>query len=200
MKSLPYIIISVLFVVLFHGCYKQHNETHRAVIRQLQHYPESTLQDIYKSFFQDEFGPGHLIGDTNHAREYFDYELLEMTSSGNYIAEPCGTGHNFFRVPMDLVKDGKITPEDYFAAFIESASFYRIPEPGVWHEKWHIIVQEIEAMHLSIENFEQDKAALDGMLQSGQTAVHHSKVYSERYDPHYRIMGKAYWEKLKESL
>lgn len=193
-------MITVLLLMLIQGCNKQHDEIRRAVTRQMQQYPESTLQDIYKSFFQDEFGPGHLIGDTNHASEYFNYELLEMTSSGNYIADPCGMGRNFFRVPMDLVKDGKITPEDYFAAFIKSAAFYRIPETEMWQEKWHIIVQEIEAMNLTIDNFEQDKTALELMLQSGEIVVHHSDTYSERYDPHYRIMGKAYWEKLKGSL
>ena len=35
-----------------------------AVSRQMQKYPKSTLKDLYKNFFQDKFGPGHIIGDT----------------------------------------------------------------------------------------------------------------------------------------
>ena len=41
---------------------------HSAIERQLATYPESTLQDIYKSFYQEHFGPGHIISDTASAR------------------------------------------------------------------------------------------------------------------------------------
>ena len=32
-----------------------------AVSWQIQTYPKSTLKDLYKNFFQDKFGPGHII-------------------------------------------------------------------------------------------------------------------------------------------
>ncbi|MBN2572179.1 MAG: hypothetical protein JXA68_08635, partial [Ignavibacteriales bacterium] len=32
-----------------------------AIESELKHFPEATLIDIYKNFFQDEFGPGHII-------------------------------------------------------------------------------------------------------------------------------------------
>lgn len=32
-----------------------------AVERQITMYPNSTLRDIYKNFFQDRFGPGHIM-------------------------------------------------------------------------------------------------------------------------------------------
>ena len=35
--------------------------TEVAIERQLQDYPESRVQDIYKNFCQDNLGPGHLI-------------------------------------------------------------------------------------------------------------------------------------------
>ena len=38
-----------------------------AVERMLADYPQSTLQDIYKSFFQDRFGPGHIVPDSAKA-------------------------------------------------------------------------------------------------------------------------------------
>ena len=39
-----------------------------AISRQLQDYPESRVQDIYKSFCQDNLGPGHLIPNPESAR------------------------------------------------------------------------------------------------------------------------------------
>jgi hypothetical protein len=49
----------------------------KAVINELKYYPEARLRDIYKNFFQDAFGPGHLIPDTTHAGNYLNYELQQ---------------------------------------------------------------------------------------------------------------------------
>lgn len=178
------------------ACRQGKSEIGRAVEAQLVLYPESTLQDIYKSFFQDEFGPGHLLNDTAGARQYLDYELSEMSSSGHYMAEPCGTGKNFYRVPLDLVKDGKIPFEAYYNAFIRSAAHFRTPDSAFWELKWKQIVDELERMNLQIKDFEKDKASLEQMLEDGGAVVHHSEVYSKSYDPHYRIMGEAQWKHL----
>lgn len=53
------------------------NEDHikKAVLGELKHYPETQLRDIYKNFFQDAYGPGHLIPDSTHAGKYLDIEL-----------------------------------------------------------------------------------------------------------------------------
>lgn len=178
------------------GC----NDIRQAVGDQLKRYPESTLQDIYKSFFQDEFGPGHLLTDTAGARNYLQHELSGMSSMKNYIAEPCGMGRNFYRVPLDFVKDGKIPFADYFAAFLESAETFRIPEAEKWKAIWERIVLEIDAMGLDIPNYVGDKSSLAEMLEKGESVAHHSAAYSERYDPHYRIIGTKQWKKLIGSL
>ena len=38
-------------------------------------YPLATLQDIYKTCYQDFFGAEHLMNDTAAARYYINYEL-----------------------------------------------------------------------------------------------------------------------------
>jgi len=40
-----------------------------AVLYESKYYPEARLRDIYKNFFQDPFGPGHLIPDTTKQQE-----------------------------------------------------------------------------------------------------------------------------------
>lgn len=189
-------LVNIFLLVIIISCSNRESDIILAVRAQLKIYPASTLQDIYKSFFQDEFGPGHLITDSTGAREYLESELSDMESRGNYIAEPCGTGKNFFRVPLDLVKDGKVTADDYLDAFLESAESFSIPETELWKKKWDSIVKEIEKSKLPVNNFAEDKVSLDEMLKKGETAVHHSRSYSEKYDPHYRIMGKEQWENL----
>lgn len=199
-KSLSALIGITLAMLTLQSCCQDDNEIVQAVRNQLQRYPESSLQDIYKSFFQDEFGPGHLLNDTAGARKYLEYELSEMTSTGNHVAEPCGTGKNFFRVPLELVKEGMIPFESYLAAFMESAASFRSPETGEWKRKWEQIVRVIESMNLEIQNFEEDKMAISRMLDSGEAIVHHSVKYEELYNPHYRIMGKEQWKGLKSKF
>ena len=195
------LIISILFIsiVIMSGC-NQRSQIRQAVETQMKEYPESRLQDIYKSFFQDEFGPGHLIGDEAVAREYFDLELDDMVSKGRYNAEPCGTGKNFYRVPMDLVKDGKIPADVYFDAFLASAKSFKSPDLNAWKKQWGEIISVIDKMDLKIKDYSIHKQALDKWLDKGQTTLHHSDEYVKAYDPYYRIMSKEQWEKLKTAL
>ncbi len=70
-----------VFSPFFTGAFaEKKNPVLKTVEKQIQKYPESALKDIYKSFFQDEYGHGHLLTDTSVSRKYFDYELSQMTS------------------------------------------------------------------------------------------------------------------------
>ncbi len=62
-----------------------------AVCRQMQTYPKSTLKDLYKNFFQDKFGPGHIISDTTAAGDYLRRELVSYTEcTGEIASRPAG--------------------------------------------------------------------------------------------------------------
>ena len=79
-------ILLVLFPLLS-GC--RTASENDAIARQLQDYPESRVQDIYKSFCQDKLGPGHLIPDPQSAKDYLLSELeafREDLDSGRYDA------------------------------------------------------------------------------------------------------------------
>lgn len=81
-------------------------QIHTAVERHFQLYPASLLIDVYKSFFQVEHGPGHLLKDPDAARKRFDQELSDMTSRGRYTLEPCGLGLRFCRVNRIVQQTG----------------------------------------------------------------------------------------------
>ena len=66
----------LLPLLLLLGC--QPSSRKDAISRQLQDYPESRVQDIYKSFCQDNLGPGHLIPDADAARNYLNAELASF--------------------------------------------------------------------------------------------------------------------------
>jgi hypothetical protein len=196
-----YINITLIILVitsLFSSCNHHNPSLRQAIENQMKLYPASTLQDLYKSFFQDEYGPGHMAPDSAGAAGYLDYELSGMVSRHDYIAVPCGAGINFYRVPLDLVKDSIIPEGMYLSAFMISAKDFKTPDIEVWKAKWAAILSEIEAMNLQLPDFEKDKAAISEMLSRGETVVHHSDAFTKAYDPHYRIMKLEQWEKLKK--
>jgi hypothetical protein len=171
------------------GCTPSNDPIRQAVQNQLKLYPASTLQDIYKSFFQDEFGPGHMAPDSAGAAQYLEYELAEMTSRGNFSPEPCGTGRNFYRVPLDLVKDSLISSSELLDAFLASSAGFKEPDIEAWKVKWAGILEVIDAMNLNLPGCESDKEALTKMLASGEAVVHHSPAFIQAYNPHYRIIS-----------
>jgi hypothetical protein len=169
----------------------------RAVVRQMQRYPESRLADIYKNFFQDYFGPGHLLKDTAAAERYLQQELALCGECTGEWAEATGAEGRFYRIDLCAVKENRITAADLLRAFIESANRTVPPPPEAWIAIWNQITRILDAMSLAIPDYDADKAALQAMLQSGHYAVHHSDAYNRCYRPHYRILRKEIMEQLE---
>ena len=170
-----------------------------AIERQLATYPESTLQDIYKSFYQEHFGPGHIISDTASARRYLMHELSEMDETSSPYFEPTGSQGDFVRVYLSAVADSLITAEQLLDAFVRSANSRQEPEVR-WLDKWEAIVSIIQANKIELEGFETDLPLLTEAARNNQ-AVHHSRRYNEAYHPHYRIVERSIFEReLRQAL
>ncbi len=170
-----------------------------AIERKLTTYPESTLQDIYKSFYQEHFGPGHIISDTATARRYLMLELSEMGKTASPYFEPTGSKGDYVRVYLSAIADSLITAEQLLDAFVRSANLWQEPTVS-WMEKWEAIVSIIQANKMEIEGFETDLPLLTEAARNSQ-AVHHSRHYNEAYHPHYRIVERSIFEQeLKPTL
>ena len=170
-----------------------------AIERQMTNYPESTLQDIYKSFYQEHFGPGHIISDTASARRYLMRELSEMGETSLPYFEPTGSQGDYVRVYLSAVADSLITVEQLLDAFVRSANSWQELTIS-WLEKWEAIVSIIQANKIELEGFETDLPLLTEAARNNQ-AVHHSRRYNEAYHPHYRIVERSIFEiELKPSL
>ena len=164
-----------------------------AIEMQLATYPESTLQDIYKSFYQEHFGPGHIISDTASARRYLMRELSEMGKTQSPDYEPTGSQGDYVRVYLSAVSDSLITAEQLLDAFVRSANSWQEPTVS-WMEKWEAIVSIIQANKMEIEGFKTDLPLLTEAARNNQ-AVHHSHRYNEAYHPHYRIVERSIFER-----
>ena len=170
-----------------------------AIERQLATYPESTMQDIYKSFYQEHFGPGHIISDTASARRYLMRELSEMGETVSPYFEPTGSQGDYIRVYLSAIADSQITAEQLLDAFVRSANSRQKPVVS-WMEKWQAIISIIQANKIELKGFETDLPLLTEAARNNQ-AVHHSRRYNDAYHPHYRIVERSIFEiELKPSL
>ncbi|MDR1258644.1 MAG: hypothetical protein LBK65_05140 [Tannerellaceae bacterium] len=166
-----------------------------AVDRQMQTYPLSTLKDLYKNFFQDKFGPGHIIADTAGAGQYLRAELDSYTVIEGEAAEPTGREGNFYRVNLSVIKTGQVPYEVYFDAFIRSVQGINPPPVAEWAEEWTRIEAVIRSMGLSLPDYETDREEIEKRLSDGEYTGHHSSRFEAGYSPHYRIISKEIYER-----
>ena len=166
-----------------------------AVERMMADYPNSTLQDIYKSFFQDNFGPGHAVPDSARAAAWLHSELEKVDRLDVPLYEPTGYKGNYYRVSLAAIASGKVQADALLSAFLRSVRAVQPSEVAAWAKKWEQIESVISKMELALPNYDADAAAIKEMLSKGHYAVHHSRLYNEHYAPHYRIIAKDIFEK-----
>ena len=187
------VTLLLLAVVLFMACMHP-SDVRQALDRQLSTYPKSTLQDVYKTFYQDRFGPSHMISDTAAVRDYLLSELAYAAEDSveNPYYEPTGAKGQFVRVYLRSVLEKRITAEQLVNAFVRSA--VPVPQPDEsWTEEWEAIVSELNAEQLEW----LDRDSVCAQLQEAAAlnrAVHHSNAYRQAYHPHYRIVEKRIFE------
>ncbi len=192
-KVSPLFICVVAFIALFWNM-KTNEDSEKSyessIKAMMSRYPESTLKDIYKSFFQDRLGPGHLVNDTNRVAQYLTRELQEGNFSSLWQVEPTGCDTNFYRVSLALVADSTIPEILLLNAFIRSANEHKPITIEEWRNEWNTIIQTIDKMDLSLPNYAEDKEEIQERLAQGKYIGHHSSQYRNAYSPHYRIISK----------
>ncbi|MBO4789660.1 MAG: hypothetical protein J5492_01455, partial [Oxalobacter sp.] len=167
-----------------------HNEDQ--AIRQMckeihEQYPMATLQDVYKSCYQDYFGAEHLMSDTAAARNYLSMELEACRDTDMSLMpkrEPTGFRHRFTRVNLACVVEGELTEDQLLALFFEAASKDNA-FGNSWSEEW----QKIESIALQVCPVWTDESLQAELRLAAQNkqAVRHSEAFSNTYHPHYRI-------------
>lgn len=193
--------IILISFLLFASCRPSATET--AISRQLQDYPESRVQDIYKSFCQDNLGPGHLIPDPQSARSYLESELRtfrEDLDSARYDAPgimyyPVGDQGDYVRVDLSVVLDGLVSEDAFLDAFVRSANEGKRLADEQWVAKWKEVEKVLRKGFPDIPNALEDMEEIDSYVEKGELIMHHSEAFSEAYNPHYRIIAKDIFEK-----
>ena len=182
------ILIITILGLFFASCNSGDSDIRQMCADLHEQYPKATLQDVYKTCYQDCFGSAHLLSDTAAARHYLHQELESLQGvdlSAMPKEEPTGYRHRFIRVNLSCVLEGQLTEDQLLAQFIEASS------PGYaleldWVKEW----EKIERIALEV-NPEWANPELQEQLRESARAQHtvtHSEPFREAYHPHYRII------------
>ncbi|GEM_PF-170709 len=194
------LFLSLIILLTSAFAHAQGDQIKRAIVQQVETYPASTLKDIYKNFFQDAFGPGHLMSNAPDAeqrmRNYLEQECEEAKNDPN----PCpdyeltGSHGRFYRVNLSVINDGRVPLNTFLKAFMKSATQFSLPKVDDWKKEWINIEQSVLELGYRFPEQSQDSAAIMSILNQGQYASHHSAAYNEAYHPHYRLIEKSIFE------
>ena len=190
------VLFALFSLLLMYAC--QSDPTRKAIERQLQQYPETRVQDIYKSFCQDNLGPGHLIPDPDAAKSYLQSELAAYRKdldSARYSKPeerfvPVGDAGNYVRVDLSVVLDTLVDEKKLLDAFVRSANEGKTLSVDEWKSKWASVAAVIRKDFPAIPDASADLAAIDSLMAQGHYILHHSHVFNNAYHPHYRIVAR----------
>ena len=168
----------------------------KLVLAEYKLHPQATLVDYYKLFFQGTFGPAHLLFDKKKAFEYLKMEVEKNTDFEDCLWQDISYRNNFYRVNLKIVKENKISPEDFFKFFLESESLSIVPSRKAWQTEWEKISAIILRMKIPLKNIAHDLDFIRSSLRKNRLIFHHSAVYNYEYHPHYRIIAERQFKKL----
>ena len=154
---------------------------------QVKRHPEMQTADVYKFVHQAAFGNGHLITDENGAREYLRSELASVTGAAiEPLIEDVSPDGSVIRINLRPFKASNLDETKLGTAMIESAKKFT-PNRERFEEWWREVADGVKGKNLPFEAaFLRSFAAR--LKPNGYPAMHHSEIYSAKYQPAYRVV------------
>lgn len=152
----------------------------------------ATLQDLYKSAFQDRFGPGHIVRDREACKRNIDEEIAEFDSLGGPDWQLTGIEGNYVRVNVRLLRDGRLDKDLFVDALMEGIRPLNPITQTEWKTIWEQVVPELLNIDSDYRplNYVQDSMAIAKMLAEGNYVMHHTMTFNKAYNFHYRLIRK----------
>ena len=149
----------------------------------LKKYPQMQIQDAVKLLFQSEFGPGHLLRNTDYARKLL-VEEIELTKDDESAIEKISDQYVRFYLGNLTLDD----IDDVLGAMIESAQ--------IQGSKENFMKKLSDLKEMNLFDGDELDEYLNEYVKRDSLMVSHSDVYRACYQPHYRVLLKDCAEKL----
>ncbi len=169
------------------------------ILRHLERYPLSGIEDVYKLLHHGAFGPGHAITNRKVAREWLERDWNGLSEeSGMVLVESVHPSGEVVRLHLRPYRDAGGDLRKLLDAFIASAGEY--PGNPELMISWWAIFEELTRGPLA-DRFDARLAALIGRTRAreGWPATHHSPTYEKAYKPAYRVLSRTRAEELLAS-
>lgn len=150
-------------------------------------YPKMESTDAVKLIYQNEFGGGHLIRNSQAVLSYLQSEY-DRTAPDPFVPAWEEIGNGILRINLAALPKSKLSWLG--EAFLRSAANHR--------GSMERFLNKLDTLHqLTAEGvFSFDTAQLEAYLaeykKAGYPAVSHSQAYRDAYRPAYRIILKEF--------
>jgi len=153
----------------------------------LHRYPKMQIPDVYKLFYQGEFGNKHILDDPQAAWTRLQHELDRVVAeSTEPMWEHISPDRSMLRIHLRPFKYKKFNPNHLWQAVIHTAETV-IGDVNRLGTYWQLFRKGTEQGFLpfsikDVADFWQE------MELKGFPSVHHSQEYVESYRPAYRVI------------
>lgn len=150
----------------------------------MERYPMMEPRDYGKLAFQSEFGPEHLVSDSDSVLNYLRQEYGQLAPNCPAIApEPIGNG--LCRFHLSACSEEQLPR--LAAVFCRSAQEHKGSREGLTARLALLRKLNVPGMEKWLTEYEA----------AGCPAVRHSRTYRDAYDPHYRVIKLDYLAELE---
>lgn len=164
------------------------------VKRHLLEYPMLKPQDLVKLIYQNEFGPGHLVKDSDYSEQMLieEFHNLNYKLSHSRIEQ---IGNGLVRIYLFDLSEKFLKALNLM--FVKTAEKYQITTDS----KQQKIQEYQKKLDLMVEHYNElscsfSKAELKDYLHiheaAGYPMVRHSEQYRAYYHPAYRVIDERY--------
>lgn len=144
-------------------------------------YPRMTAQDYGKLAYQSEFGPEHLVADGARVRERLQAEW-EGLPPDLPPREPEPIGNGLCRFHLAGGQDTGLAVPVLAALFLRTAREHAGTPEGLERRLESLRALDVPGMEPWLAEYRRQ----------GCPAVRHSREFRDAYQPHYRVIRRAY--------
>lgn len=168
-------------------------QTRERLLQHAKQYPKATVRDFMKYMFQSAFGCEHLIADASSAAHMIRREAEMAVPHEGDLIEPLDGA--YCRVHLDVLKKG--TDAETLAELFALSAVTEENGRELLEEKITVFAEMVEQGEIPLDRCEV-RSALNDWKEAGYPACHHSNAFREAYHPAYRVIGKAYIQRLTD--
>jgi hypothetical protein len=165
----------------------ERNPYQRILAEHAARYPLLEIQDMYKLVYQGVMGSEHAVRDATQARTWLEVEVASLKEGPvEPIVDPISKDRCVVRINLRpyVAEDGDLSALN--DAFIRTANEHKGTHEELeefWLSVEHMAEkEELPFMSQALRNFFEEMRGLEF------PSVHHSKVYTEVYQPAYRVI------------